>query len=166
MSSLVPQQDITPTRTTESPESASSMDDGSVHPPQASVEITGIKASGLPQKVGLFSGQFFVRINGDNFTKQSKPTKYTRDGEYVATWRDIITFDAMESSRIEVEVFARRCFFSYKIIKKTESNQSLGDLLGNANNAAELELLGNGQPAGKIAFHISRSSGAASKGDV
>jgi hypothetical protein len=112
--------------------------------------FAGIKASGLPQKVGLFSGQFFVRINGDNFTKQSKPTKYTRDGEYVATWRDIITLyglqmtcrivlmehfsDAMESSRIEVEVFARRCFFSYKIIKKTESNQSLGDLLGNANN--------------------------------
>lgn len=37
----------------------------------------------------------------------------------------------MESSRIEVEVFARRCFFSYKSIKKTESNQCLGDLLGN-----------------------------------
>jgi hypothetical protein len=37
----------------------------------------------------------------------------------------------MESSRVEVEVFARRCFFSYKAIKKTQSDQCLGDLLGN-----------------------------------
>jgi len=34
---------------------------------------------------------------------------------------------------IEVEVFARRCFFSSKIIKKTEKGQSLGDLLVNPN---------------------------------
>lgn len=34
---------------------------------------------------------------------------------------------------IEIEVFARRCFFSYKIIKKTENNQNLGELLENAN---------------------------------
>lgn len=39
----------------------------------------------------------------------------------------------MESSSIEIEVFARRCFFSYKVIKKTENNQSLGDLLENSN---------------------------------
>jgi hypothetical protein len=39
----------------------------------------------------------------------------------------------MESSMIEIEVFARRCFFSYKIIKKTENNQNLGELLENAN---------------------------------
>jgi len=50
-----------------------------------------IKASGLPEKVGLFSGKFYIRIKGDNFMKQSKPTKYARDGDYVATWKDSIT---------------------------------------------------------------------------
>lgn len=116
--------------------------------------VVDIKASGLPEKIGLFSGQFYIRIKGDKFTKQSKTTKYAKDGEYVAVWKDSITLyalkmscrlrltgisDAMESSMIEIEVFARRCFFSYKIIKKTENNQSLGELLENA-NAGESEL--------------------------
>ncbi|OJA14056.1 hypothetical protein AZE42_05221 [Rhizopogon vesiculosus] len=163
---LVPPQDMLLTPTTESPEEAYSVDEGSVHPSQVSVQITNIKASGLPKKIGLFSGQFYICIKGDNFTKQSKTTKYVKDGEYAAAWEDSITFDAMESSRIDVQVFARRCFFSYKIIKQTESNQCLGDLLGNTNAVAELELLGDGEPAGKVMFHISRSGGAASKGDA
>ncbi|KAG0696972.1 hypothetical protein DFH29DRAFT_1082636 [Suillus ampliporus] len=164
MSNKAPPQDVSPT--TEVPEISSSVDNDSSHPSQLSVEITGIKASGLPEKIGLFSGQFYIRIKGDGFTKQSKTTKYIKDGEYVAAWKDSITFEAMESSRIEIEVFARRCFFSYKVVKKTENNQSLGDLLENANAAVELELLGNGEPAGRVMFHISKSSGATSKGDA
>lgn len=35
----------------------------------------------------------------------------------------------LESSKVEIEVFARRFFFNYKIIKKTESKESLADLL-------------------------------------
>ncbi|KAG2365374.1 hypothetical protein BDR07DRAFT_1481330 [Suillus spraguei] len=164
MSNKTPPLDVSPT--TEVPDVSSSADDDSVHPPQLSVEITNIKASGLPEKIGLFSGQFYIRIKGEKFTKQSKTTKYAKDGEYVAVWKDNITFDAMESSSIEIEVFARRCFFSYKVIKKTENNQSLGDLLENANSTVELELLGNGEPAGKVTFQISKSKAATSKGDA
>lgn len=164
MSNKSPPQDISPT--TEVPDISSSADDDSVHPSQLSVEITDIKASGLPEKIGLFSGQFYIRIKGDKFTRQSKTTKYAKDGEYVAVWKDSITFDAMESSMIEIEVLARRCFFSYKIIKKTENNQSLGELLENANAVVGLELLGNGEPAGRITFHISKSKAATFKGDA
>lgn len=35
----------------------------------------------------------------------------------------------LESSKVEIEVFARRFFFNYKVIKKTESKESLADLL-------------------------------------
>lgn len=164
MSDKTPPQNVSPT--TEAPDMSSSADDDSVHPLQLSVEITDIKASGLPEKIGLFSGQFYIRIKGDKFTKQSKTTKYTKDGEYVAVWKDSITFDAMESSPIEIEVFARRCFFSYKVIKKTENNQSLGDLLENSNTAVGLELLGNGEPAGRVTFQISKRKAATSKEDA
>jgi len=101
------------TPTTESPEESSAADDVSVHPSQVSFVITGalslaagqietvlmsmvadIKASGLPKRVGLFSGQYYILIKGDNFTKQSKTTKYAQDGEYVAAWNDSITLYA------------------------------------------------------------------------
>jgi len=166
MSNQTPPRTVSPT--TEVPDMTSSLDDDSVHPSKLSVEITDIKASGLPEKIGLFSGQFYIRIKGDGFTKQSKITKYAKDGEYVAVWKDSITFDAMESSSIEIEVFARRCFFSYKVIKKTENNQSLGDLLENSNAPVGLELLGNGEPAGRVTFHISKSKAATSesKGEI
>ncbi|KAG2154410.1 uncharacterized protein EDB93DRAFT_159061 [Suillus bovinus] len=163
MSDKTPSRDVSPT--IEVPDMSSSADGDSVHPSKLSVEITDIKASGLPEKIGLFSGQFYVRIKGDKFTKQSKTTNYAKDGEYVAVWKDSITFDAMESSSIEIEVFARRCFFSYKVIKKTENNQSLGDLLENVNTPVVLELLGNGEPTGKVTFHISKSKAATFKGD-
>lgn len=35
----------------------------------------------------------------------------------------------LESSKVEIEVYARRFFFNYKVIKKTESKESLADLL-------------------------------------
>ena len=38
----------------------------------------------------------------------------------------------LESSKVEIEVYARRFPFSYKIIKKTESKESLADLLEHA----------------------------------
>lgn len=60
--------------------------------------VVDIKASGLPEKIGLFSGQFYIRIKGDGFTKQSKITKYAKDGEYVAVWKDSITLYALQMS--------------------------------------------------------------------
>jgi hypothetical protein len=60
--------------------------------------VIDIKASGLPEKIGLFSGQFYIRIKGDKFTKQSKTAKYAKDGEYVAVWKDSITLYALKMS--------------------------------------------------------------------
>lgn len=91
-----------------------------------------------------------------------------------------INRSGLESSKVEIEVFARRFFFSYKVIKKTESKESLADLLEHAETrmscsflsllfpkiligpgmtAIELELLEEGQAAGRLLFKISRSVG-------
>ena len=59
--------------------------------------IADIRASGLPEKIGLFSGRFYVRIMGDKFTKQSKTIKYVKDSEYVAAWEDRITLYALQT---------------------------------------------------------------------
>lgn len=42
----------------------------------------------------------------------------------------------LESSKVEIEVYARRFFFSWKIIKKTESKESLADLLEHSETRA------------------------------
>lgn len=34
-----------------------------------------------------------------------------------------------ELAKLQIEIFARRFFFSYKVIKKTENRESLADLL-------------------------------------
>lgn len=52
------------------------------------MSLLDIKASGLPAKVGLFSGLFYVRIKGDGVQKKTKPTRYAGGGEFVATWRE------------------------------------------------------------------------------
>lgn len=94
----------------------------------------------------------------------------------------------IESSKVEIEVYARRFFFSYKVIKKTESKETLADLLEHSETrtpffivlffsgilndgmigttAVELELLEEGQAAGKLVFKISKSPGAAAKVEV
>ncbi|KAN0091464.1 hypothetical protein V8E55_005030 [Tylopilus felleus] len=72
----------------------------------------------------------------------------------------------IESSKVEIEVYARRFFFSYKVIKKTESKETLADLLEHSETPVELELLEEGQAAGKLVFKISKSPGAAAKVEV
>ncbi|KAG9316912.1 hypothetical protein JVU11DRAFT_2990 [Chiua virens] len=120
-----------------------------------------IKASGLPAKVGFFSGLFYVRIKGGKVPQRTKTAKYNEQDEFVARWGDTVKLSGIESSKVEIDVYARRFFFSYKIIKKTESKESLADLLEHSETPIELELLEEGQAAGKLMFKISRSSGGA-----
>ena len=84
-------------------------------------------------------------------------------------------------------MYARRFFFSYKVIKKTESKESLADLLEHSETrasrpftflpldtddnmigttAVELELLEEGQAAGKLIFKISRSAGGGANVEI
>jgi len=126
---------------------------------EIAVEITDIKASGLPAKVGFFSGLFYVRVKGGKVPQRTKTAKYARGEEFVARWNDTVKLSGIESSRVEIEVYARRFPFSYKIIKKTESKESLADLLEHAETPVELELLEEGQAAGKLVFKISKSNG-------
>lgn len=58
---------------------------------------------------------------------------------------------------MQIEVFARRFFFSYKLIKKTESKESLADLLVHADTPVELELLEEGHAAGRLIFRICKN---------
>jgi len=130
------------------------------------VEITDIKASGLPAKVGIFSGQFYVRVKGGKVPQRTKTTKYIRGDEFVATWNDTVKLSGLESSKVEIEVYARRFFFNYKIIKKTESKESLADLLEHSETPVELELLEEGQAAGKLIFKISKSPGGGANVEI
>jgi len=130
------------------------------------VEITDIKASGLPAKVGLFSGLFYVMVKGGKVPQKTKKAKYNKGEEFVASWNDTVTLSGLESSKVEIEVYARRFFFSYKVVKKTESKESLADLLEHAETPIELELLEEGQAAGKLIFKIKRSSGGSASVDV
>lgn len=122
------------------------------------VQISDIKASGLPAKVGFFSGLFYIRVKSDGVAKKTRTTKYTKNGgDFVATWEENIIFSAPESSKVQIEVFARRFFFSYKLIKKTESKESLADLLVHADTPVELELLEEGHAAGRLIFRICKN---------
>lgn len=51
---------------------------------------TDIKASGLPAKVGFFSGLFYVRVKGGKVPQRTKTAKYTRGDEFVASWNDTV----------------------------------------------------------------------------
>ena len=114
---------------------------------------TDIKASGLPAKVGFFGGVFYVRVKGGKVPQRTKTAKYNKGDEFVASWNDTVKLcvlidaraggcliavhrSGLESSKVEVEVYARRFFFSYKIIKKTESKESLADLLEHSETRA------------------------------
>ncbi|KAI6121855.1 hypothetical protein F5141DRAFT_1260506 [Pisolithus sp. B1] len=120
--------------------------------------VTGIKASGLPAKVGFFSGLFYIRVKSGGVAKRTRTAKYTKNGgDFVAMWDENIIFSAPESSKVQIEVFARRFFFSYKLIKKTESKESLADLLVHADTPVELELLEEGRAAGRLIFRICRN---------
>ncbi|KAG8214183.1 hypothetical protein J3R82DRAFT_10972 [Butyriboletus roseoflavus] len=125
---------------------------------EVAVEITDIKASGLPAKVGFFNGLFYVRVKGGKVPQRTKTTRYSKGDEFVATWDDIVKLSGLVASKVEIEVYARRFFFNYKVIKKTESKESLADLLEHS-ETLELELLEEGQAAGKLTFKISKSSG-------
>jgi len=133
---------------------------------EVTVEITDIKASGLPAKVGLFSGLFYVRVKGGKVPQRTKTTKYNKGEEFVASWDDTVKLSGLESSRVEIEVYARRFFFSYKVIKKTESKESLADLLEHSETPVELELLEEGQAAGKLIFKISKSPGGGANVEI
>jgi len=124
---------------------------------EVSVEITDIKASGLPAKVGLFSGLFYVSVKGGKDPQRTKTAKYVKGDEFVASWGESLKLSGLESSTVEIEVYARKFFFSYKAIKKTETKQSLADLLENAATPVELELLEDGHAAGKLVFTISKT---------
>jgi len=133
---------------------------------EVAVEITDIKASGLPAKVGLFSGVFYVRVKGGRVPQRTKTTRYNKGDEFVASWGDTVKLSGLESSRVEIEVYARRFFFNYKVIKKTESKESLADLLEHAETPVELELLEEGQAAGKLIFKISKSPGGGANVEI
>ncbi|KAF8840870.1 hypothetical protein BDN67DRAFT_1011098 [Paxillus ammoniavirescens] len=124
---------------------------------EVSVEITDIKASGLPPKVGLFSGLFYVSVKGGKNPQRTKTAKYVKGEEFVASWGESLKLSGLESSTVEIEVYARKFFFSYKAIKKTESKQSLADLLEHTATPVELELLEDGHAAGKLVFRISKT---------
>ncbi|KAF8550631.1 hypothetical protein OG21DRAFT_1513761 [Imleria badia] len=132
---------------------------------EVAVEITDIKASGLPAKVGFFSGLFYVRVKGGKVPQRTKKTKYNKGDEFVASWGETVRLSGLESSKVEIEVYARRFFFSWKIIKKTESKESLADLLEHSETPVELELLEEGQAAGKLVFKISKSPGGGANVD-
>jgi len=132
---------------------------------EVAVEITDIKASGLPAKLGFFSGLFYVSIKGGKVPQKTKKVKYTKGDEFVASWNDTVKLSGLESSKVEIEVYARRFFFVYKIIKKTESKANLAELLEQSETPIELELLEEGQAAGKLVFKIGRSTGTAESAD-
>ncbi|KAI6037546.1 hypothetical protein EDC04DRAFT_2120393 [Pisolithus marmoratus] len=122
------------------------------------VQISDIKASGLPAKVGFFSGLFYVRVKSDGVVKRTRTAKYAKDGgDFVAAWQESLVLSAPESSKVQIEVFARRFFFSYKLIKKTESKESLADLLVHTDTPVELELLEEGHAAGRLVFRICKN---------
>lgn len=122
------------------------------------VQISDIKASGLPAKVGFFTGLFYIRVKSGGVVKRTSIAKYAKDsGDFVATWQETLVFSAPESSKVQIEVFARRFFFSYKLIKKTESKESLADLLVHADTPVELELLEEGHAAGRLVFRICKN---------
>ncbi|KIK92258.1 hypothetical protein PAXRUDRAFT_147690, partial [Paxillus rubicundulus Ve08.2h10] len=118
---------------------------------------TDIKASGLPAKVGMFSGLFYVSVKGGKNPQRTKTAKYIKGEEFVASWSESLKLSGLESSTVEIEVYARKFFFSYKAIKKTESKQSLADLLEHTATPVELELLEDGHAAGKLVFKISKT---------
>ncbi|KAF9227086.1 hypothetical protein BS17DRAFT_814027 [Gyrodon lividus] len=133
---------------------------------EVSIEITDIKASGLPAKVGLFSGLFYVRVKGGKLSQRTKTAKYVKGENFVASWDESLKLSGLESSKVEIEVYARKFFFSYKVIKKTESKESLADLLEHSATPVELELLEDGQAAGKLVFTINKTSTGAQPEDT
>ncbi|KAH0828112.1 hypothetical protein J3R83DRAFT_3783 [Lanmaoa asiatica] len=144
---------------------------------EVAVEITDIKASGLPAKVGFFGGLFYVRVKGGKVPQRTKTARYIKGDEFVVTWGDTVKLTGLESSKVEIEVYARRFFFSYKVIKKTESKESLADLLEHSEThaddevvigttAVELELLEEGQAAGRLVFKISKSPGGGANVEI
>ncbi|KAH7889006.1 hypothetical protein F5I97DRAFT_778552 [Phlebopus sp. FC_14] len=61
---------------------------------ELSVEITDIKATGLPAKIGLLTGVFYVQIKGGGqVSKKTKPVKYVKSKgeEFVASWNESLT---------------------------------------------------------------------------
>lgn len=54
------------------------------------LETTDIKASGLPAKLGFFSGLFYVSVKGGKVPQKTKKVKYTKGDEFVASWNDTV----------------------------------------------------------------------------
>ncbi|KAI9571600.1 hypothetical protein HD554DRAFT_2036544 [Boletus coccyginus] len=164
-----PAKDVSAAPPVTSEPSAATQEEGA-KPVEVAVEITDIKASGLPAKVGFLSSVFYVRVKGGQVPQRTKTAKYNKGDEFVASWNDTVKLSGLESSKVEIEVYARRFFFSYKVIKKTESKESIADLLEHSETrntearltgttAVELELLEEGQAAGKLTFKIRKSPG-------
>ena len=61
-----------------------------------------IKASGLPAKVGFFSGVFYVRVKGGQVPQRTKTARYNKEDEFVASWSDTVKLCVLNSGCVPI----------------------------------------------------------------